>query len=349
MRTPFALAALASLLLVGCQSTTHPAPTPTQVKPGVSLTGGLYELTIQGSGTTMAAQVGTPGLRAQAVEPFATPLQFSGPISTSTFTDTQTRTRHVRATFKVTNTTSRTKAVLVFVPVAVRDLDGDATNNAVQPTVRGTPFRSVRLFDGSDASSQAERLVAARGKLFNAVTGATETDTLTTNFLADYSGMSGVDLNTVPFPPVPGVSVEKQNYGWIFGIPAPGESRNVTFAFDIANVDVAQPANDPFAFTMVFETVEDNVPVSAYMRNVVTAAEIYRIESGKDLDTPTSCMDARLSVNAGTPPESVKTCMVQQTPNGTYGYVTTTNNVSYQFSDKTVVPYTPAAFPSSMP
>lgn len=352
MRTPFALAALASLLLVGCQPAAHQPPTPAEAAPGVFADGRLYELTLHGSGTTVAAQVGTPRLRAQLEEPFAPALQFSGPLSTSTFIDTQARTRHVRATFRVTNTTALPKALLVFVPVAVRDVDGDPTNNAVQPTIRTTPFRNVRLFDGSDAASQAERLIPTRGKLFNAQTGTTQVDSLTSAFIADYSGTLGIDLNTLPFPAVPGVSVQLQNAGWIFDLPQPGESRNVTFAFDIANVDPAQPGADPYAFTMVFETIEETTAPQVYFRNVIVAAETYRAEqsAGAYLNTQIPCTDARLSpyLNAA-PPVGLKACMIQQTANGTYGYLTSGNNVSYQFDGQTVVPYTPAAFPSSMP
>ena len=345
---PFVLSV--GLLLAGCQPQSQATPTPSQDQASVFGNGLLYQLTMHGGDQRPTAQISSQRLTTQASEPFSAPLQFSGPLSTASFIDTQTRTWHVRATFKVTNNTARTRGTLMFLPAVLTDADGDPTNNINRPTIRDTPFHSIRLFDGSDASSQAERLIPTRGKTFNAQTGLTEADPLTNLFIEDRSAFTDIDASAIPFPPVPGLSLKVKNSGWLFNLPQPGTSRNVTFAFDMQNIDLAQSSKLPYNFTLVFEVAEETMTAESYLRNVVTASESYRADSNDYISTPTTCSDARITNYMGISyPEEVKTCMVVQTQNATYAYVTTTNNISYQYNGMTVVRYTPATFPANMP
>ncbi|SMB93211.1 hypothetical protein [Deinococcus hopiensis] len=95
------------------------------------------------------------------------------------------------------------------------------------------------------------------------------------------------------------------------------------------------------------------------LRNAVLAAESYRFDSNTYLKTATDCKDFRI-LNIPSFPYGVTTCRIQQTVNGTYGYVTSRRSRydrsyqvvyfdrSYQFDGTRVVPG-PAAMPANMP
>lgn len=83
------------------------------------------------------------------------------------------------------------------------------------------------------------------------------------------------------------------------------------------------------------------------LRNAVTAAESYRTSSGTYLNTATDCTNANV-LNIASYPSSVTECKVQQTANGTYGYVKASTGKSFQF-DGTTIKQGAAAMPTSMP
>ncbi|WP_407541896.1 hypothetical protein Q0M94_20680 (plasmid) [Deinococcus radiomollis] len=186
-------------------------------------------------------------------------LGFSGvPLFISSFTDRVNRVRHVQATFKVTNTTTNTLNNLTFLPTSTADTDGDASNNASVPTIAGTPYHSVRLFDGSDATARATDLTAVPGEVLDASTARVTVDSAANPFLRrlDVSGVIAV-------PPA-GLTASVLNYGWrVAPTLAPGESANITFAVDIQNVDINNPKADPYTFSLVFTPAQDDPALAA--------------------------------------------------------------------------------------
>ncbi|SMB85427.1 type II secretion system protein [Deinococcus hopiensis] len=79
----------------------------------------------------------------------------------------------------------------------------------------------------------------------------------------------------------------------------------------------------------------NNTAASSMLRNAVTAAEAYRSASGTTLTASTECKDANV-LNLTALPASVTACQIQQNANGTVGYSTSSNNVSYQWDGKTM-------------
>lgn len=189
------------------------------------------------------------------------------PLATSSFTVAATHTRHIQATFKVTNNTGQTQTNLAFLPAATFDSDGDPSNNAQPPTVAGTPFSKVLFYDGSDASAKATALHAAPGQIFNVSTGLAQTDPLASHFLTN------VDLSSVSAIPPTGLTVTVKNYGWqVSSSLAPGASANVTFAVDLPNIDLNNPKADPYNITLVFTSAAEGPGANATNLERVTQA-----------------------------------------------------------------------------
>jgi len=172
-------------LLAACGPTA--APTTPTVTPAPGL-GALYAITFQGvtdkaptvRASSVGQHLGTQGLVAGP----ATLTVSSAPIATSAFTDPATRTRHIQATFQVTNTTAATLSNLYFLPTVTADTDGDPSNNASTPTIAGTPYSALTYFDGSDAAARATTLAPERARLLNAATG-TSSGAMATNIAPD--------------------------------------------------------------------------------------------------------------------------------------------------------------------
>ncbi|WP_407539057.1 ExeM/NucH family extracellular endonuclease [Deinococcus radiomollis] len=267
MKTRIALFTSLSLLLAACgQSTPQvsvappvaatPAPTPVGApvatpvtgQPTASRPGAVYEVTFQGvNGDQISASARyAGGASALALQNGPDTLQFSQ-IASETFVTGGTR--HVKATFKVTNTGAASLDGLVLVPVDTDDADSDPSNNGTSvPTVGSTPYSRVSYFDGSDASSKAAGITATGGKRFNASTGLTESDPNASTFL------SNQDVSSLSATPPPNLVIAGiKNYGWkVNDSLAPGASANVTFAADLpADADTR---NDPFRFSLVFTT-----------------------------------------------------------------------------------------------
>jgi hypothetical protein len=176
-----------TLLLGACSA---PLSTATPPEPTAELPTGLYELKLQGQEMTVTALPSGAELQTQALEEVPTGIKLTGPLSVATFTDTALKTRHVRSTFKVTNTTNGTLNLLRFLPVDT-NLKSGVTSSPSKPTIGDTPFHSVALFDGSDASAKAGLLIPTWAKTFNPSTGTTEIDYEANSFL------TGLDVTMV--------------------------------------------------------------------------------------------------------------------------------------------------------
>ncbi|WP_407570560.1 ExeM/NucH family extracellular endonuclease [Deinococcus altitudinis] len=264
MNTRIALFTTLSLLLAACGQSgpqtgvpatpvaTAPTPVdapvtaPVNTQPTASQPSATYEVTFQGAnGNQVSASARyLGGLGTLALQNSPDTLQFDQ-LSSETFVTGGTR--HVRATFRVTNKGTGALDGLVLVPIDTDDADTDPTNNGASvPTVGSTSFNRVSYYDGSDASSKAASITATGGKRFNASTGAVEADPNASAFLTgqDTSRLSAT-------PPANLVVAGIKNYGWkVSDSLAVNASANVTFAVDLpADAD---PKNDPFRFSLVF-------------------------------------------------------------------------------------------------
>ena len=233
--------------------------TPEAVTPPVAATpSALYELHFQNLGSaqaTASAQRLGGGLGAQRLENAPEPLGLgTTPLSTLEFVTTENgrSVRHAQATFKLTNTSGRALKNLVFLPVALNDTDGDPSNNAQAPTAGGTPFRTVRYFDGSDASALAGTLTPVQGQRMNADKTAAQADP---DADAYFRGLSTAGLN-VAAPA--GLSVQVTDGGWLAATTlAAGASTNVTFAVDMGGVDPTNLKATPYSFSLLVTGGED--------------------------------------------------------------------------------------------
>jgi len=87
-----------------------------------------------------------------------------------------------------------------------------------------------------------------------------------------------------------------------------------------------------------------------YLHVAITAAEASR-SSGDTINQNTSldCNSNGILGTSSVYPSSVTVCKVYQTPNGTYGYVTSSAVNYYQFTGSSMQPATTAGLPASMP
>ncbi|ULH14415.1 prepilin-type N-terminal cleavage/methylation domain-containing protein [Deinococcus sp. KNUC1210] len=92
----------------------------------------------------------------------------------------------------------------------------------------------------------------------------------------------------------------------------------------------------------------NNTAASSLLRNAVTAAESYSSAYNARITTQTACTDAKV-LSIATLPSSVTACQIVQTANGTYGFSTSSNGVSYQFDGSAIVNNSAASMPTSMP
>lgn len=238
-------------LLASCASQT----TPTVTTPAPAQ-GGLYTLSFQGIGsgnTTVTAQSASRRLSTQTLADVPEPLGIERtPVATSTFVTTKdgVSTRHIQVTFRVTNTTAQTQSNLVLAPVITADTDGNPANNAQAPTVAGTPFRDVRFFDGSDASSAASQLILTQGKTLQGTQPALNP--------AQTPYFESLDTSTLTPAPPAGLSATVMKSGWLAAQKlAPGASVDVTFAVDLRNVDVNDSRAQPYSFNLLFTAGQD--------------------------------------------------------------------------------------------
>ncbi|WP_221089554.1 hypothetical protein [Deinococcus aquaedulcis] len=263
MNKAWSLAGLLALL-----SACSPTPLPVPVSPGPATPAarGLYELQVQvspnGVGQASLHRVAPSALQGQRLTSAGDPLQLGAQaITTQTFTTTKdgAAVRHISTTFAATNVSGASLQNLTLLPVVLTDIDGDPGNNATAPTVAGTPFRGVRLFDGSDASAQAAAIRPVQGQQVDVRTGESGDNLAATPFIRLLNVM---DLGAAA---PAGLSMTVQNQGWLAAETlAPGATVPVTFAVDLP-IDRSNPRGQPFSFSLMFTAAED-----------VTASEVGR-------------------------------------------------------------------------
>ncbi|MFC6660677.1 hypothetical protein [Deinococcus multiflagellatus] len=258
MNKAWSLAGLLALLSA-CSPT--PLPVPVSPGPGPAATRGLYELQVQvspeGVGQASLRRVVPGALQAQRLTAAGDPLQLGAQaITTQTFTTTKdgAAVRHISTTFAATNVSGASLQNLTLLPVVLTDTDGDPGNNATAPTVAGTPFRGVRLFDGSDASAQAAAIRPVQGQQVDVRTGESSDNVAATPFIRF------LNVTNLGAAAPAGLSMTVQNQGWLAAETlGPGATVPVTFAVDLP-IDRSNPRGQPFSFSLMFTAAEDVTP-----------------------------------------------------------------------------------------
>ncbi|SMB91849.1 ExeM/NucH family extracellular endonuclease [Deinococcus hopiensis] len=224
---------------------------------------GVYELSVTGANTASpSATIRPTGLQGQAQEVGG--LTFA-PVSFGTFTDEATRTRHLRATFRVTNGSGQALTAPAYIP-----LDTEGTG----ATVGNTPFLGVQYFDGSDASARAGDIAVDTPRRVNSATGAIEADPSATPLVGNLNA-GDLQVSVPAGQQLAGVA----HQGWQGGAVAPGGEQVVTFAAKVPMA--ASSAQDPFAFRLVF-SVADN-PGTLSLTNV---ADVQGTTASGDAPSP---------------------------------------------------------------
>lgn len=243
MKFPMSVLFLTGLLASCAQKPISTSPSTPQVPSAAH----LVRVDFNGVGTdhlTSQAQVlGTSGFSKQGPQTVVGSLQFTS-LSTQSFTVKREGKRYLTATYRVTNNTGRTLLDLGLIGVALNDIDGDASNNAVDPTVQNTVFTHVKHFDGSTADSTATSLIPGTTYDYDY-----QTDTAV---LEDSGTTFRQHLDLSDFTPVApaGLSMDVQNFGWFLeGNFAPGTSRVLTFSVSFPMAP--DPRDDPYSFSFM--------------------------------------------------------------------------------------------------
>lgn len=240
-------------LLAACS-----APAPQAPIPSLGTLGSVYQLDVRVAsdsvGEAAVQRVSPSTLSAQALNAGPGDVQLGAqPITTVTFLTRRggVDVRHISTSFLVTNTTGADLANLTLLPVILSDTDGDPRNNATAPTVAGTPYRRLRLFDGQDASAQAGKLRATSAQQVDLTTGQPSLHPQATPYLR------GLPVSGVQAAAPAGLSMTVMPEGWLVAGPlARGASVPVTFAVDLP-VDAQKPDTQVYSFSLMFTTAQD--------------------------------------------------------------------------------------------
>lgn len=262
---------LSGLLLVACsQQQTTPAPTLTAppaaeqpAAPRLSRSLGRVEVTFSGVGSTFYATSVrdlTAGLTGQALTRAAAGLQLRFNSKGSFDVGAPgTGTRYLHATYDVRNASSdgitpstTARSNLMFI----------AVDAATPATIVGSAVRNLKRFDGSDADpSLATGITPLHGMISTGGTPAVNAS------LADFMAFTETEASSLGnVPEVRSVLP----YGFVVrsktstanrtlaANPAAGQfDGQVTFAVKLPLQ--ADPKNDPYSFSLVFEVVEDSL------------------------------------------------------------------------------------------
>ncbi|GEM47077.1 ExeM/NucH family extracellular endonuclease [Deinococcus cellulosilyticus] len=247
-----------SLMLVGC----FQQPAPVTPPPNPENPKRLYELTFTDANSK------NPKVEITAYKQTATGYQKTAltevggsftlqRLGVESFSVDSAKKRYLKARYKITNTSGKAIENIAFIPVDTDD-DGNPSNNGGNiPTVGNTPIKSLKFFDGSDASSKASIISLMRGQNYDITTDSVTADPTATTFLTGLN-VSGIN----PTPPSGLVIAEVKNYGWqVPGVVPISGSVNVTFG---ASYDMAvdgdgkfTPQNDPYSFSILFVFSEE--------------------------------------------------------------------------------------------
>lgn len=240
-----------SLLLAACN------PQPTPPTPETKKAGAVYQVNFRVNGLDSASatmQKVSAGLSGQALENAPEPVDMNfTSMTTSTFVAKQggVDMRHLHLTFPVTNNSGQAITNLTFLPVIRADADSEPTNNTQTPTVPGTPFMNVQLFDGTNANDQAPNIRTTQAKEVNIRTGEVTLNTSASPYLTN------LDVSKLSATVAPGLTGTVMNSGWVAAPTlAAGATGYVTLAVDIP-VDRTQPKTQPFSFSMLITTAQD--------------------------------------------------------------------------------------------
>ncbi|KQR19991.1 hypothetical protein [Deinococcus sp. Leaf326] len=269
MRRQILLLLLPAFLVAACGQT--PPATPGKTTPGAITPGtpaqqplpGIFQIDFSGVGTdtpiTRVQSLQEGLLSAQAL--IGAPDQFSfSQISAQTFTITATGTRHVRVTYKVTNTSSQTLRNPKFVAVVPQ---GSTTDSV---------FTNVRYFDGSDASATISKLALIQAQSFDTSTGDVTADPKANALL------TGLDVSQVDTTGK-GIKTLTQTGWWLTTPPAagddtfmaPGDSSLITFGVNVPMTSALDggATRDPFSFSLNVTAVQDTSPALAPLTSAV--------------------------------------------------------------------------------
>ncbi|ULH18246.1 hypothetical protein MF271_22535 (plasmid) [Deinococcus sp. KNUC1210] len=255
---------LPALLLAACGNLGAPTIPAVTAAP-ISGAGGVYQISFQGVGSPeMSASVRSvklSGVQTEGLVSAPESFMFER-VANSTFVVKSTATRHVEATFKVTNTSTTTLNNLKFLPVV--------------PLGKSSIFSNLTYFDGSDASSKASTLTTTQGKLLDVNTQTTTLNPAASAYLTglDISGLNAAALGVSSIQPV----------GWqVATTLAAGGMTYVTFGVDLP-AD-ASSRNDPFSFSLNIIPVQDSVAAAS---QVTRSRQILTIDgAGIAVDTYT--------------------------------------------------------------
>lgn len=244
---------LPALLFAACGQT--PAATPGATTPGATTPGmpaqqalpGVFQIDFSGVGTdapTSSIQSLHPGgLGAQGFVSAPDYFSFSA-INVQTFATPDTGIRHIRVTYKVTNTSPQTLRNPKFVAVVPQ---GSTTDSV---------FTNARYFDGTDASAAISRLSLVQAQSFDASTGTVAADPKTTPLLTGLD-VSGVDTTGKDIKALTQTGWELLSGGNT--VMASGDSALITFGVNVPMTAAADGGakKDPFSFSLNVTAVQD--------------------------------------------------------------------------------------------
>jgi len=280
-------AILTAALLSGCQNpqtASTPAPvatspaTPQKPAPTVNRPADLLEINFQNLNSEATATV-------QSLQPATVTGQgisngsnnlTQKVLSVQTFTDETTGRRHVATTIEFTYNGDQDITAPVLVPVNV------SSSDTALGTIDGTPFSSVKYYDGSPASEKATAMTIGRAKFFNTGTLKVETNLDATPYAV------GLDLSGLTFNLPPGFTSANPyaDSGWKPGVDVlkKGDVFTATFGLDIPMDRQKGPKGDPYAASMML-TMAQGAPKVQEPVGVDRSISITGDLSGNTLET----------------------------------------------------------------
>lgn len=174
-------------------------------------------------------------------------------LNVEALTDRTLNKRWVQADFVITNNSSTSIERLYITPVELVD-DADPDNNlGRKPTISGTPFTGVWLFDGTSVPSRAVDLQTGPAMYF---------DRYNLKYLQDLDATPFYPVFDPAFFPIDAPTgfqeVIPQGHSYFLSEKLePGQSAPLTLSIRY-DTDPSNPANNPFSFTMQLAFGQNN-------------------------------------------------------------------------------------------
>lgn len=277
-------AILTAALLSGCQTASTPTPiatspakpqkpAPNQQRPAELLEISFQNLNSEATATVQSLNVAT--VTGQGISNGSNNLS-QKVLSVQTFTDETTGRRHVATTIEFTYNGDQEIMAPVLVPVNVSSTD------TALGTIDGTPFSSIKYYDGSPANEKATSMTIGRAKFFNTGTLKVETNLDSTPYAV------GLDLSGLTFALPPGY-ISANPYadsGWKPSVEVlkKGDVFTATFGLDIAMDKQKGSKGDPYAASMML-TMAQGAPKVQEPTGVDRSISITGDLSGNTLET----------------------------------------------------------------